>query len=115
MPNEDSKQQPIANVLVMLGERIEKYRLSRNLRQQDVAEAAGVRRGTVSKLEKGGGTIETLARVLRALDIGDRLLDIVPDARLSPMDAHTTRGTERARARPQDPDQDDGPWSWGEE
>nr|WP_246426297.1 helix-turn-helix transcriptional regulator [Sphingomonas kyeonggiensis] len=99
----------------MLGERIEKYRLSRNLRQQDIADAAGIRRGTVGKLEKGGGTIETLARVLRALDIGDRLLDIVPDARQSPMDARTTRGTDRARARPQEPDAGDAPWSWGKE
>lgn len=115
MPNEDIAQQPIANVLATLGERIEKYRLSRNLRQQDIADAAGIRRATVGKLEKGGGTIETLARVLRALDIGDRLLDVVPDARLSPMDAHTTRGTERERARPQEPDGGDAPWSWGKE
>lgn len=115
MPNESSAQQPIANMLAILGERIEKYRLSRNLRQQDVADAAGIRRATVSKLEQGGGTIETLARVLRALDIGDRLLDVVPDARLSPMDAHTTRGTERARARPQEPDKGDEPWSWVKE
>ncbi|MCK9510434.1 MAG: helix-turn-helix transcriptional regulator [Pigmentiphaga sp.] len=106
---------PIQALLRELGQRLERYRLSRNLRQEDVAAAAGLSRMTVGKLERGGGTLDTLARVLRALDLDGRILDVVPDARVSPMDPRSVGGEGRQRARPSNREPDAEPWSWGDE
>jgi transcriptional regulator with XRE-family HTH domain len=111
----DSGTKPLQATLVEFGRHIERYRLSRNLRQADVAKAAGISRMTVGKLERGGGTIETLVRVLKALDLSDRLFDLIPNAQLSPLDPKTGSGENRQRARPQDDQNPDVPWTWGDE
>ncbi len=111
----DQNVQPLPLFLEELGKRIERYRLSRQLRQEDVAEAAGVSRVTIRKLESGGGNVETLARVLRALGIGDRLLEIVPDATVSPLDEKTGSGKPRQRARRRSAVARKEPWKWGDE
>lgn len=111
----EADAKPIKVLMEELGRRVERYRLSRNMRQEDVAVAAGVSRMTVSKLERGGGNIETLVRVLRAMGLGDRILDVVPDARISPMDRKSAAGEERQRARPPAGKAGDEPWTWGEE
>jgi len=61
-----------------------------------------------------GGTIESLLRILSALDIGERSEMLVPDARVSPLDP---RGKlePRQHARPSPPDAaNDEPWSWAD-
>lgn len=115
MHNQETSLKPVGALLEELGRRIERYRLSRNLRQEDVAKGAGLTRVTVGKLERGGGNIETLVRVLRALGAEDRILDVVPDARISPMDPKSVAGGERQRARPSDSAGADEPWTWGDE
>lgn len=106
---------PIFVLVRELGERLAAYRLSRNLRQEDVAEEAGVSRGVIARIEAGkGGTIESLLRILSALDIGERSEMLVPDARVSPLDP---RGKlePRQRARPSPPDAaNDEQWSWAD-
>ena len=55
------------------------------IKQAELAEMAGISRSTLARLEAGnGGTIDSLARIMRALDIEDRLLDVMPDAKLRP-------------------------------
>lgn len=110
----DTDTKPVKVLLAELGQRLEQYRLSRNLRQEDVAQAAGISRMTVSKMERGGGNIETLVRLLRALGLGDRILDVVPDARISPMDAKSATGENRQRARPAVEETADKPWTWSD-
>lgn len=109
----DWKLLPIAGLLERLGKRIALYRLSRGLRQEDVAEAAGVARGTVARLEAGeGGTIETLVRVMRALELEGRLDSLFPDAEADPFSGPDLRSRKRARpsAKPSD-----ASWRWGDE
>lgn len=98
-----------------LGERIAAYRLSRNLRQEDVAERAGVSRGVIVRLETGiGGTIDSLLRVMTALGISDRVALIAPDARLSPLDPKSAdEPRQRARPQPEDATTTE-PWTWGD-
>lgn len=106
---------PLAVVIAALGHRIERYRLSRNIRQVDLAHQAGVSRVTLGKLERGqGGTLETLARVLRALGIEDRLPDLVPDATFSPLDPRSATGRQRQRVRQQSTPPAE-PWTWGDD
>ncbi len=99
-----------------LGSRLRALRLNRNESQEAFALRAGVGKATLQRLEEGrSGTIVTLLRVLRALDL-DNLDALVPDVEKSPLaEARGERqGRTRARrsgSRPQPP----GKWRWGDE
>ena len=57
-----------------LGKRIRARRMLLNLTQPDVAQRAGVSKGTVSNLENHGqATLESLVRVLQALGLAQEL------------------------------------------
>lgn len=103
---------PIESLTASFGEHLARYRIARNLKQADLAEAAGIDRTTLSRLEQGRGTLDTLARVLVALDLGPRLLNIVPDATVNPLDPLAGRGKQRKRVRDSAPEADDTPWTW---
>ena len=109
------KHKPSAILAKELGARFAAYRLSRNMRQGDVAAQAGVSRGVVARLEAGeGGTIDSLVRVLKAMGLEDRIATLVPDARLSPLDPRSVKGP-RQRARPfLGVSEDVEPWTWDE-
>lgn len=96
-----------------IGDRIAAFRLSRNIRQEDIARDAGISRGAVARIEAGGGTIDSLLRVMKALGIEDRVEMLVPEARMSPLDPKSDTAP-RLRARPPtDEPSDDTHWSWG--
>ena len=104
-----------------LGARISGYRIARNLKQAELASAAGIDRTTLLRLEKGIGTIDTLARVLIALNVQERLLEVVPDTTLNPLDPMAAKGKQRSRVRNsrssqtnQDSDDEDR-WTWGDD
>lgn len=108
---------PLSAITRELGARLEAYRISRNIRQEDLAEMAGLSRMTISNLEAGnGGTIESLIRVLRALELEDRLFTLFPDAGISPLDPQSVTGKKRRRVRPPATEQAErGPWRWGDD
>lgn len=57
-----------------LGQRIRAKRMLLNLTQPEVAQRAGVSKGTVSNIENHGqGTLESLVRVLQALGLAQEL------------------------------------------
>lgn len=57
-----------------LGGRIRVHRIALNLTQPEVAARAGVSKGTVSNIEsRGQGTLESLVRVLQALNLTHEL------------------------------------------
>lgn len=83
-------------------------RLSRNLRQSELAAKAGLSLRSVHNLEAGAGsTIESLVRVLKALDASDALEMLAPQPQVSPLQvlrqgAQARRqGRRRARKNPQ--------------
>ena len=103
----------VDQLLERFGRRLASYRVSRRLKQSELAELAGVDRTTLSRLEKGRGTIDTLARVLTALEISERMLDVVPDTRLDPLDPMAGRGLQRRRVRDRQIDDDEtSGWNW---
>ena len=70
----------------LLGERIKKLRLNRNLDQLTTAEKAGVSEKALRNHEAGrGSTVETLLRVLKALDYLQGLDLLVPEASINPL------------------------------
>ncbi len=71
---------------VVLGERLRRLRLSRNLDQRETAEKAGVSEKALRSLETGAGSsLSTLLRVLKALDELQGLEQLVPVASVDPL------------------------------
>ena len=53
-----------------LGQRLRVQRLTKNLKQQDLADRAGVAVGTIKNIEsKGRSSLESLVRVIMALNL----------------------------------------------
>ncbi|MGC2166697.1 MAG: helix-turn-helix transcriptional regulator [Gallionella sp.] len=71
---------------VMLGERLRQLRLLKNFTQQTTAEKAGISEKAMRNLESGkGSTVETLLRVLKALDQLQGLDLLVPEVGVDPL------------------------------
>lgn len=117
MPN-STNTIPAHVQLQQFGERLKAFRLSRNMSQKELAEAAGISRRTVTQIETtGNGTIETLLRVLKAMELSDRLSDLVPDASIDPFNPDSMKGPTRQRASShtaKEKKSDDASWSWGD-
>jgi transcriptional regulator with XRE-family HTH domain len=111
MEHSTENTRPIARIIESLGVRLEAYRISRGIKQADLAEKAGISRSTLMRLEAGSSrTIDTLVRVLQALGLSDRLSYLVPEAALSPLEPKSETGQRRQRVR--DRKTDPAPWSW---
>jgi transcriptional regulator with XRE-family HTH domain len=82
-----------------LGERIEKYRLLKNITQDALAEDAGIGVRTLRRVESGeSGTIDTLLRILNALKLPVGLEDLIPDHNVRPIERARQTKKERIRA-----------------
>lgn len=83
----------------LLGERIQRLRVSKNLDQRSTAEKAGISERALRQLEAGrGSTVETLVRVLKALEATDRIELLAPEPAMNPL-ALLRNAKERKRVR----------------
>lgn len=104
--------------LAEFGRRAAETRLAQGLTQAQFAQAAGVSKRTVERLEDGGSIqLANLVRCLRALDRLENLERLLPETPPNPIDLLERQGKTRQRARP---DADGGvgagaPWTWGDE
>lgn len=99
-----------------LGARLAKVRLSRNLTQARLAQESGASLPSVKRLEAGrNSSLDTFIRVLRALKLGDRILDILPNPDVRPVERVQNKGHERRRARAHNEPAKATDWAWGEE
>jgi len=95
---------------------LKKIRLTRNFTQAQLAKESGVAIGTIRRLEEGKGvSLNTLIRVMMALDIQQNLETLLPDPTIRPIERVNTGGSERKRARPKQSDTDHSTWVWGDE
>lgn len=86
-------------ILAELGARVQRYRLNRNITQDDLAAHAGVSRTVVQRLEQGRGcTLKGFVRILRALDLLPQLVEFLPDPGPSPLQLARLAGRTRRRA-----------------
>jgi transcriptional regulator with XRE-family HTH domain len=84
-----------------LGARLRRLRLSRNADQLTTAEKAGVSEKALRNLEAGrGSTIETLVRVLKALDALNGIEMLAPEATVNPMMLLRTHSLPQRVRRP---------------
>ena len=103
-------------ILAELGERLAQRRLELELTQADLAEQAGVSKRTLERIEAGASTqLSTLIRVLRALDLLDRLDGLIPTTGPRPLDLLKLKGKERQRAPRGKKSSDAELWQWGDE
>lgn len=89
-----------AELEVTLGEQIRAARLLRNLSQEALARDAGVSRTAVRNLEGGkGARVETLVRVLKAMERTDWISMLQPTVTISPLQMlKSISPRQRARA-----------------
>ena len=82
-----------------LGQQLQTLRISKNLDQRTTAEKAGISEKALRNLEAGrGSTVESLLRVLKALDSLQGLEMLAPKPSVNPLDL--LRGTKvRRRVR----------------
>jgi DNA-binding XRE family transcriptional regulator len=86
-------------VMTEIGHRIQQERLNRNLEQAVLAKQAGISRRTLQRLEAGGVcTLNSLIRILRALDKLGELNHFIPPVGFSPLQLAKLKGYERQRA-----------------
>ena len=88
-------------VLAQIGLFIQQSRLQQNKNQQQIADAAGINRSTLSQIENGkGGTLISLIQILRVLGQLSFMKDFqVVEDRPSPMYLATLEMKRRKRAR----------------
>ena len=85
--------------MALIGERIQRERLNRNMTQAELAERAGLGERTVRSLEAGEKpTVETLIRALRGLRKLGAIDAFLPEPGLSPLQLAKLQGRERQRA-----------------
>jgi transcriptional regulator with XRE-family HTH domain len=90
----------IPELQVILGEQIQALRVSKNLDQITTAERAGISEKALRNLEGGhGSTVQSLLRVLKALDALDGLQLLVPRPAISPLAMLRTTSKRRQRVR----------------
>ncbi len=103
-------------VLLELGQRLARQRLSQGITQEQLADAAGVSKRTVQRLEDGApAQLPNLIRCLRALGCLDALDALLPHDARNPIDLLERRGQPRQRARPGVAEPAAKPWVWGDE
>ena len=104
-------------ILRELGQRLARLRLTRNLKQSDLATQAGVSKRTVERMEAGGpAQLVNLVRVCRALGLVERFDGLIPEPAISPVAQLKLRGKERKRAvSAREPNASaTGKWQWAD-
>jgi transcriptional regulator with XRE-family HTH domain len=104
-------------LLKLLGERLARLRLTKNLTQQQLAEQAGLGLRTVQRLELGAAATQLsgFVRVCRVLGLVERFEALVPEEAASPMAQLKQQGRKRQRATGKKTAQGKPKqWTWGE-
>ena len=100
-----------------MGHRIARLRLEQNLSQAQLAEQAGISKRTLERLEAGAAAtqLSLFLRVLRQLDLLERLELLLPEPQPSPLalleqqqQATRQRASRRRISKPA------SSWSWGQ-
>ena len=86
---------------VLLGQRLQALRLSRNYGQRELADKAGVSLRAIHNLEAGAGsTLGTFLRGLKALNAVDVIETLVPQPQISPLALLKNNDRPRRVSRP---------------
>jgi transcriptional regulator with XRE-family HTH domain len=106
-------------LLKVIGERLARLRLTKNLTQEQLAEQAGLGVRTVQRLELGAAATQLsgFVRVCRVLGLVERFDALIPEEAASPIAQLKLQGRKRQRATGRKAAAAaSGPkkWTWGE-
>lgn len=87
-------------ILNKLGKRLKAYRISRGMKQQELALESGVGVSTIAKIESGQSvTLSLLISVMRTLGLLENIDFLVPEQKPSPMELLKMQGKQVKRVR----------------
>lgn len=116
--NTDFQHAPSNDVEVAIGRRLNAIRLDRNYTQKELAEIAGVSRGTIARLgkESAGISLDSLIRIMQALGLSDALQHMLPQSTISPLAQLEAQEKEsvQTRQRASGKRAADTKWTWEE-
>lgn len=104
-------------LLKEIGLRLARQRLETNQTQSMIAEAAGISKRTLERMESGEVAVQLsqFLRVCRVLGLLERLELVLPEPVPGPMEQLRMRGRERRRARRPAPNgRVEEKWTWGD-
>ena len=83
-----------------LGRQLRNLRLRENLRQQELADRAGIALNAVKNLENGkGATLHSLVKTLQILNRADWLQTLAPTVSISPVQMLSTKRPRQRASR----------------
>lgn len=82
----------------VLGERLKRIRLNRDMTQAEVASKAWISRRTVLNAEKGNAKLSDLIAILAALNMINNFNVLIPEESFSPIQLLKLEGKVRRRA-----------------
>jgi transcriptional regulator with XRE-family HTH domain len=104
-------------LLKLIGERLARVRLARNLTQGQLAEQAGLGLRTIQRLEQGAAATQLsgFVRVCRVLGLVEHFEMLIPEPTASPMAQLQQQGRKRKRATGKKvAEGKPKKWTWGE-
>lgn len=106
-----------SQILLEIGSRLKQARIRENYTQAELAEMAGVSKGSLERTEKGESVqFLTLIKILRQLDLIGNLDGLLTESDATPLEI-LRFGTEKKRQRVRNSDKpaDESEWEWGDE
>lgn len=102
--------------LTEIGRRAQRARLDRNLTQAQLAETSGVSARTIERFEStGSAQLTSVVRILRALDLSERLDRLFPEDSPRPLEQLERHAEGRKRAsRRRTSSTPAKAWTWGD-
>lgn len=84
-----------------IGQQLERLRLSYNMTQKQLADAAGVSRSTITRLAQDGKgiSLDSFIRLMQGLQLTAQLEALLPAAVISPLEQLENQRAPRQRAR----------------
>ena len=102
--------------LAELGQRLAQFRIGQQLTQAELARKAGIGKRTLERLEAGDTTqTKTLIRVLRELDLLERLEMLLPEPKARPSQAVKAEDLPKRVSGKRSQKREKDPWTWGDE
>ncbi len=100
-------------IISEMSERLRQYRIDYPMKRTELAEKAMVSVGTIARFENGQDiSLSNLAKILKALDLGNNLDLLIPDPTERPS-FYVETSPKRRRVRRSKAVKSD--WKWGDE
>jgi len=93
-----TNETPVDEITQELGARLKQARLNRNVTQAALAKLTGLSRKKVMQAEAGQADLETIAKMLQAMGMADKLESFIPIVPISPIQLSKLAGKKRQRA-----------------